>query len=287
MKVFISWSGDQSRGVAETLQKWLETVLAGRVTAWVSSKDIAKGERGLSVIAKELESGTFGLVVVTRANSQAPWINFEAGALGKSLGEARVATALVDLTPTDLSGPLSQFQATALTDRDDVLKLVKDIAATSEGDAPALPEETLGLLFESKWPELQSAVAAAVGGEQPTTERPEKEILEEVLDIVRSLARDRDIQASSSSQNEESVSLDTLRALLATSLYQGDRIREAVSAEVKAKFGGDMAMKDGVVLGQVVGMRLTDGGDTIIQVLEKKGKPPVPYLLSDVKIGDY
>jgi hypothetical protein len=264
VKVFISWSGDQARSVAETLKSWLETVLAGRVSAWISSQDIAKGERGLAVIGKELEAGTFGLVVVTRSNAQAPWINFEAGALGKSLGEARVATALVDLTPADLAGPLAQFQATALSDRSDVLKLVKDIATAAEAGASTIPDETIELLFASKWPELEAAIAGAVGGEEPTTERPDKEILEEVLELVRGLARER--AANAAVQNayltDRSISEIIPRlareadiAAVKANERAADtvaRVQERKMEAFRAQYGGDVAVVDGEPVGKIV-----------------------------------
>jgi hypothetical protein len=43
MKIFISWSGDLSRKVAELLSTWLEDVLQG-TKAWRSEADIDKGK---------------------------------------------------------------------------------------------------------------------------------------------------------------------------------------------------------------------------------------------------
>lgn len=276
VKVFISWSGDQARSVAETLKGWLETVLAGRVSAWVSSQNIEKGERGLSAIARELETGTFGLVVVTRSNADAPWINFEAGALGKSLGESRVATALVDLTPADISGPLAQFQATALSDRDDVLALVRDIAKAAESGGGPIPTETIDLLFQSKWPELEAAISAASGGEEPTTERPEKEILAEVLELVRGIARDRATTSASAvstyfieRENEDSLHSQAMRTQAAREPFRFSetvaRIRERKMKTFIEHYGGDAALKDGEFLGRIV--EWDAGVDGVVSVL--------------------
>src|SRR4051794_22380020 len=79
MKVFISWSGDKSKATAEALRMWLKLVIQS-VEPFVSSVDIAKGDRGLNVIANELAESSFGIICVTRDNNLAPWINFEAGA---------------------------------------------------------------------------------------------------------------------------------------------------------------------------------------------------------------
>ena len=48
---------------------------------------------------------------VTRENYLTPWINFEAGALSKAFGHARVVPRLLDMPISDLTGPLVQFQA--------------------------------------------------------------------------------------------------------------------------------------------------------------------------------
>lgn len=187
MKIFISWSGDQAKQVAEFLREWLPTVLAGSVTPFVSSQDIAKGERGLNVISTELESVNYGIVVLTKSNHGAPWVNFEAGAIAKSLGEGHVSTVLVDVTRADITGPLSQFQDTVLGEKTDVKKLLDDVATAAGG---GVPQTTRDVMFESMWPQLEEAVKAASGGVDPTTERGEKDILEEVLDLVRSVQRD-------------------------------------------------------------------------------------------------
>ena len=54
MKVFISWSGDQLKKMAEALRSWLKYVIQS-ADPFVSSLDIAKGDLGFQVIASELE----------------------------------------------------------------------------------------------------------------------------------------------------------------------------------------------------------------------------------------
>lgn len=187
MKVFLSWSGDQARHIAEFLKTWLPTVLASPIESFISSQDIAKGERGLPVIAKELDQLDFGIAIVTKANVGSPWINFEAGALAKSVSGGRVATVLVDVTTADITGPLSQFQHTSLTDREDVRKLVRDIAKASGSEVPPTSRD---MLFEQSWPKLEAELARVSGDSDPVTERTEKDILEEVLAITRTLLRE-------------------------------------------------------------------------------------------------
>lgn len=177
--------------IAEFLRDWLPTVLSGAVEPFVSSQDIAKGDRGLTVIARELDEINYGVVILTRDNREAPWINFEAGALAKIVGEGRVSTVLVGVTPTDITGPLSQFQHTILSDRVDTRQLLGDMARESAAiDGKSVPTASLDALFEMKWPALEAEVASASDGGAPVTERDQKDILEEVLEVVRGIQRE-------------------------------------------------------------------------------------------------
>ena len=106
MKVFISWSGTYSLGVAVALQKWLPYIFTD-IQTFVSSEDVRKGKRWLAEITKELSNTNFGIVCLTRDNLEAPWVLFEAGALSK-LKAAHVCTLLLDnLRPGDVEGPLA------------------------------------------------------------------------------------------------------------------------------------------------------------------------------------
>ena len=126
MKVFISWSGDQSKKMAEALRSWLKYVIQ-TADPFVSYLDISKGDRGFQVIADELEQTELGIVCVTRDNYLTPWINFEAGALSKAFGRARVIPCLLDMPVSDLTGPLVQFQAVASTSKDDLFEMVRTV----------------------------------------------------------------------------------------------------------------------------------------------------------------
>ena len=202
--IFISWSGNASREVANALRDWLPKVLAGKVTCFVSSQDIQRGDRGLSVIAGELDSGDFGIVVLTRENLKSPWVHFEAGALGKSLGGSKVAPLLLDVSRTDVTGPLSQFQSTLLGEVDDMRTFVKEIAA-----AESLPEASASALFESFWGELHAVVEATAGAHVSETQRSDSSMLEEILQLLRDQAREsKDLEAISSAVRRLSASVN-------------------------------------------------------------------------------
>jgi hypothetical protein len=191
LQIFISWSGKQSQHVAVALRTWLPTVLDNKVKPFVSSEDIDKGDRGLNKIAAQLEESAYGIVVVTPSNQDSPWINFEAGALGKSVSDGRVAPLLVGLTDPDVKGPIKQFQNSEASDEKAVLSLIRSLnSALSE----PLSLGTLDVLFEKHWPELKAAIAKAPtdGAVVPKENRSEADLLNEVLTSVRALQRNVD-----------------------------------------------------------------------------------------------
>ena len=125
MKVFISWSGDRSRNVAEILRGWLPKVLQA-VKPWMSDEDISTGTRWSTEIASELEASKAGIVCITPENQHNPWLMFEAGALSKTLTETYVCPYLFDLSTSQLSGPISQFQATLAT-KEGTFKIIQTL----------------------------------------------------------------------------------------------------------------------------------------------------------------
>lgn len=71
MKVFISWSGEQSRRIAEVLSDWLPKA-NNFVRPFYSPDDIAKGTRWQNEIVQELQSTALGLLCLTPTNFEAP-----------------------------------------------------------------------------------------------------------------------------------------------------------------------------------------------------------------------
>jgi hypothetical protein len=191
LKVFLSWSGEHSHKVAVVLRDWLPSVIQS-VEPYVSSEDIDKGARWSTDIAKELESSGYGILCVTRDNVDAPWLNFEAGALSKSVDKGRVSPFLFAIKRSEVkAGPILQFQST-IAEREDVLKLLHSINAASQQGA--LEETRLNTVFEVWWPQLEKKLnelertipAAPAAASAPASQAAEpSEILEEVLELVR------------------------------------------------------------------------------------------------------
>ena len=154
MKVFISWSGESSHKIALILRDWLP-VLIPSVEPWVSSEDIEKGERWGIKLAQELEQCTVGIICVDSSNINSPWLNFEAGALSKSINTGKVLPLVLGIKPSDIRGPLSQFQITAF-EKDDIRKLAQTL--NQYADVP-MPNDKLEKLINYSWLSLQEAIA--------------------------------------------------------------------------------------------------------------------------------
>jgi|SRR5947209_13036293 len=154
MKVFISWSGDRSKKIAEALYHWLPTIIQP-LKPWMSEHDIDKGTRGLPAISQQLEETQFGIICLTPENLNAPWLLFEAGALSKSQDQARVWTFIYQLEHIDIRGPLAQFQHTR-AEREDISNLLRAINIAQ--GTPLISEQQLEVAFNRGWQELEQSL---------------------------------------------------------------------------------------------------------------------------------
>jgi hypothetical protein len=188
MRVFISWSGDRSKALAEIIRQWLPSVIQA-IKPYFSPDDIAKGTRWSSEIAGELAQSRVGLICLTSDNLDAPWLMFEAGALSKGLDKANVIPILFNVDPTDVKGPLTQFQA-ARFDKRDIKKVISTINAQLADNA--LATEVIDSVFEVWWPKLEERVRAELGRSDDRAEesiRSDRELLMELLELTRTFSR--------------------------------------------------------------------------------------------------
>jgi hypothetical protein len=202
MKVFISWSGARSKELANALRQWLPMVLQ-YVEPWVSDKDISAGERWAQSIAGELEAANFGIICITPENLSSEWILFEAGALSKSMLDGKVIPLLFGLELSDLSGPLSQFQAQKV-DNAGIMEVIKSINKVAEKPASS---QIVDMLVPSLWPQLQETLSKIP--EKPPSDkhkRSQHEILEELVTGVRGInSRMREYDPEMMSERERSI----------------------------------------------------------------------------------
>jgi hypothetical protein len=159
-------------------------------------------------VSKELATTRFGIICLTADNLNAPWILFEAGALSKSLKDSQVCTLLLgQLKPTDVKGPLAGFQHTIFK-RDDFKKLVK--AINGEIEQSQLSEGVITKVFDKWWTDLESNVTKILGSspEAAPEERSESDVLKEILELSRYIAR------HTKDSVEEDPGFEKLRQLL-------------------------------------------------------------------------
>lgn len=187
VKVFISWSGELSRGVGSLLRTWLQCVLQN-ARPWMSD-DIDRGALWFTEIASQLRDATVGIICLTQGNREAPWIMFEAGALAKGLEQSRICTLLIDLTPADVGGPLTQFNH-ARPDKNGLWQLAQTLnRALGEG---GLKEQVLESVFETYWPRFEQPFKKLLR-ENPVQNRahprPSEDKLDELIYAVRALER--------------------------------------------------------------------------------------------------
>jgi hypothetical protein len=186
VKVFLSWSGAAEREFALFLREWLPSVVQA-VKPWMSEKDIAKGSLSMAELGRALEGTSFGIVVLSAANQHSPWINFEAGAISKSVGQAKVVPLLLDLAKTDVVGPISQFQAVDAGEKPEVLALLD--AVNAELPDPLSPQH-LAKFLDHVWDDFAGALAgfrATAPDHGPI--RSDRDVLNEILQLTRELTR--------------------------------------------------------------------------------------------------
>ena len=185
-RVFISWSGELSRRVAELLNVWIGNVLQG-VATWISTEDIDKGSIWFAEIGSQLAEVGVGVICLTPENITAPWILFEAGALSKGLTQSRVCPIAINIEPSDLKPPLSQFNVSRPR-KDDMLKLIKTI--NSQNGSTALSDEKVKSAVEKWWDDFERPFDKIIKSHSNLAAPPHRttqDVLDEILAIVRSI----------------------------------------------------------------------------------------------------
>jgi hypothetical protein len=182
MKIFLSWSGERSRSIAEALHDWLPSVIQA-VCPFMSANDLEKGTRWREGLAGELESSSVSIICLTPENLESPWIHFEAGALSKQQHSSYVCTLLFGIDPVDVREPLAQFQATK-ADKQDIKKLVQTVNRLLGDDA--LADNKINETFEVWWSKLEERLnGISTPDDIPQHHRDVREILQDILELVR------------------------------------------------------------------------------------------------------
>jgi hypothetical protein len=187
MKIFVSWSGIPSHKAALLIREWLLRVLQYS-DPFVSSEDISKGAQWLVTISDQLRDTSEGIVCVTPTNVEAPWLNYEAGALAKTTGQTAVRTLLLGLSAGDLPAgvPLSNFQHTKALDQAEMWSLIESIHSRhTQADVKSM--DRVRWAFEQAWPELEACLKAI---DLETTQTDKKQDKSEEESLIRDVLQE-------------------------------------------------------------------------------------------------
>jgi hypothetical protein len=187
MKVFLSWSGERSRVVAEALRHWLPDIIQD-VEPWMSKADIAAGARWGGDLETELAASKFGILCLTPENQLSPWIIFEAGALAKTIPDTFVCPYLIHMEPAEMkAGPLTLFQWKRSIEAE-TFDLVASINQAKK-EKP-IADDRLRRLFDRFWPDLKKVLDDLPPRDSPLPVlRRTEDMVTEILEIVRMIAR--------------------------------------------------------------------------------------------------
>ncbi|MEL7252002.1 MAG: toll/interleukin-1 receptor domain-containing protein [Bacteroidota bacterium] len=172
MNVFISWSKPLSNQIAIHLADWLK-VFDRSIHPFVSSESIEAGELWLSRLMGELNETKLAIVCITPENFTSPWINFEAGAISKSIGEkSNVIPILFGMDTSDLprNNPFINFQGFSFN-KENMLKVLRTI--NEKSNSPRSDNE-IEKAFAYSWAglekELRPLIEEANGQYKPFIE---------------------------------------------------------------------------------------------------------------------
>jgi hypothetical protein len=194
MDVFMSWSGDYSRAIAEALSLWLPNVV--QQINPIFSQELEKGARSIEEINSALEGTRFGIICLTPDNLQSPWIHYEAGALAKTK-DARIWTVLRGLDYADVAQPLAQFQHT-VTRKDDMSRLIRTINASLP---QPVAENRIVSAIDKWWADLETKLLQIDSELGPRARnkkniRDNSDVLNEILTTVREIRRSQPVPTS-------------------------------------------------------------------------------------------
>lgn len=112
MKLFISWSGKESREIAQYVTEWVNMCFINNIETFISTEDIKVGEDWFSKLSTQLDEADACLICFTPDNLNSKWIHFEIGAAANSKNGMRVMSIVPGNCMSKIGQPLSKYQLT-------------------------------------------------------------------------------------------------------------------------------------------------------------------------------
>ncbi|MCO4262506.1 toll/interleukin-1 receptor domain-containing protein [Pseudarthrobacter sp. MDT3-26] len=187
MKVFISWSKNtcEFAGVLnEVVGRLFDTVTT------FYSPEIPAGEQWLAQIEEELTDTDFGIICVSKENQMEQWLNYEAGALSRQVGDRRKRLGVLLLNFDDTNqvvGPFKNFQM-KMADIEGFRSLMKSLNEYG----PKIRQETLDGRIDNEWISLAAALEGLKSRAKSAVKPPERTVsekIDELLAVVRDFDR--------------------------------------------------------------------------------------------------
>ncbi len=116
---------------------------------------------------------------------------FEAGALSKNIEKSKVVPLLFGVEPSDIQGPLVQFQAAKFS-KTEMKKVVNMI--NSELGENSLSPDVIDSVFDMWWTKLESQIKEVEESAKSIENkglRTERDLIEEILSLTRELSINR------------------------------------------------------------------------------------------------
>jgi hypothetical protein len=202
MKIFLSWSEERSKFIAEALRNWLPNVIQV-IEPWMSKEDIKSGGRWSPEIMTHLEASKFGIICLTPENQNNPWIMFESGALSKTIAQTFVCPLLFEMNPSEIVGPLSQFQANQFN-KDGLFRIINSI---NDALGPqSLKKEKLDETYSVWWPKLEEKMKGCPPYDgKKVPKRTQEDLLTEIVNNTREQLRREEVRLTRGTEMESKL----------------------------------------------------------------------------------
>lgn len=162
-QLFISWSGETGKKVADLIYDWIDRIYENAKANVFLSTRIEPGHQGFLEIMNALEHCSKGLFIMTRERVNSPWIHFEAGAISKAKDTNWIIPIFVDITRKALGNdPLSEFQSNysfSYNDLDELIFLIGNKLGWKHHDSYSENRKKIVEEFNKKINELMNDIS--------------------------------------------------------------------------------------------------------------------------------
>jgi len=189
MNIYISWSGERSRSVARILRHFISVTLQS-TNIFSSTDDISNGSLWANELSRAISETDVGILCLTSDNLNSSWLSFEAGSLLTL--KKLVIPVLLDLSPSDLVGPLMATQAVSIS-KPGIQALIQMLNDRVEHPQPI---DRIRKIVDTLWPDIEKEIATIPPPAKETSQsndalspefRSDRELLLELLERVEKI----------------------------------------------------------------------------------------------------